>query len=122
MEKGDRIAMIGRGLGLVMSVNDAHAEVRMPNGSYALLSRRDIAWSRTNSRWETDTVAFERGSRCQVAESVPAIKAVEAPLPEVQRAPEPWVQEEYPEPEILDEPEMPVPQNLLSDSLHELFP
>jgi hypothetical protein len=58
IKRGDRVAMIGRGIALVEHVNDKHAHVLLWNRTVLRISRKEIVWDEGNARWETD--ALER--------------------------------------------------------------
>ena len=54
IKRGDRVAIIGRGIALVEHVNDRHVHVRLWNRNVLRLSRKEILWDEGNARWETD--------------------------------------------------------------------
>ena len=54
IKRGDRVAIIGRGIALVEHVNDRHVHVRLWNRNVLRISRKEILWDEGNARWETD--------------------------------------------------------------------
>jgi len=52
LKTGDRIAVLGRGIAVVVQANDGWAQGLLWNRSVLRIRRKEIAWSRQNSRWE----------------------------------------------------------------------
>ncbi len=61
LKHGDRVAVLGRGIGVVASADSGSVEVLMWNKSILRLLWRQITWNRRNWRWEADgTGTFAR--------------------------------------------------------------
>jgi len=61
LKVGDRVAVLGKGIGMVESADNNEVGVRMWNRVYLLFSRKQIRWNRQNWRWEADaTGTFAR--------------------------------------------------------------
>jgi hypothetical protein len=52
IKKGDRIAVLGRGITLVEQVDDKHVHSVLWNRSKLRLRRKEILWNDSNMRWE----------------------------------------------------------------------
>jgi hypothetical protein len=52
LKKGDRVAMLGRGIAVVQRVDDEAAVVALGNGLSLKIARKDIVMSQRNLRWE----------------------------------------------------------------------
>jgi preprotein translocase subunit YajC len=68
LKKGDRVAVLGRGIAVVEQVDERQVHALLWNRSLLRIGRKDIVWEEGNMRWETDTNApFE----CLAGKSVP---------------------------------------------------
>jgi hypothetical protein len=68
LKKGDRVAILGRGIAVVEQAGDKEALVVLWNKNVVRIGRREIVWDEGNMRWETDANApFEclAGERVQ---------------------------------------------------------
>jgi len=54
IKRGDRVAILGRGIALVERVNDKHAHVLLWNRNVLKIVLKEIVWDEGNARWETD--------------------------------------------------------------------
>jgi len=54
IKRGDRVAILGRGIALVEHVNDKHVHFILWNRNVLRISRKEIVWDEGNARWETD--------------------------------------------------------------------
>jgi len=54
IKRGDRVAILGRGIALVQCVNDKHAHVLLWNRNVLKIVLKEIVWDEGNARWETD--------------------------------------------------------------------
>ncbi|MFZ0290901.1 MAG: hypothetical protein WB616_17340 [Candidatus Sulfotelmatobacter sp.] len=52
IKRGDRVAILGRGIALVEQVNDKHVHVILWNRNVLKISRKEIVWDEGNMRWE----------------------------------------------------------------------
>jgi hypothetical protein len=52
IKTGDRVAILGRGIGVVEQANDTHALVLLWNRTLLRISRKEIVWDKPNMRWE----------------------------------------------------------------------
>lgn len=50
--KGDRVAILGRGIAVVEHADDTEVQALLLNRIMVRMRRRDIAWNRQNMRWE----------------------------------------------------------------------
>ena len=67
LKAGDRVAVLGKGIGMVESADNNEVGVRMWNRAYLLFSRKQIRWNRQNWRWESDgTGTFHQRMSCRV--------------------------------------------------------
>jgi len=58
--RGDRVAVLGRGIAVVEQVDDREVHAMLWNRSVLRIGRKEIVWDERNMRWETDTnAAFE---------------------------------------------------------------
>jgi hypothetical protein len=55
--KGDRVAVLGRGIALVEHADETEVEVLLGSKTILRMRRRYIAWNRQNMRWEAEAVA-----------------------------------------------------------------
>jgi preprotein translocase subunit YajC len=55
--RGDRVAVLGRGIAVVEHANDAEVLVVLGNRVKLRMRRKDIAWNRQNMRWEAEAAA-----------------------------------------------------------------
>jgi preprotein translocase subunit YajC len=61
LKKGDRVAVLGRGIAVVERVDDKQVQVMLWNKLTLRIVRSEIHWDQQNRRWETDAnAAFER--------------------------------------------------------------
>ena len=67
LKAGDRVAVLGKGIGIVESADNNEVGVRMWSRVYLLFSRKQIRWNRQNWRWESDgTGTFEQRMSCRM--------------------------------------------------------
>ncbi len=52
--KGDRVAVLGRGISVVEHADETEVEALLGNKTILKMRRKDIAWSRLNMRWEAE--------------------------------------------------------------------
>ena len=52
LNKGDRVAILGRGIAVVEQVNDTHVLVLLWNWTALRIRRKGIVWDKLNMRWE----------------------------------------------------------------------
>jgi hypothetical protein len=57
IEVGDRVAIAGRGTGVVDHVDGDHVYALMGNRGMVKINRNDVCWDETNKRWESAIVA-----------------------------------------------------------------
>jgi hypothetical protein len=58
--RGDRVAVLGRGIAVVEYADDTEVHALLSNRSVLRIGRREIVWDERNMRWETDAnAAFE---------------------------------------------------------------
>jgi hypothetical protein len=58
--RGDRVAVLGRGIAVVEYADDTEVHALLSNRSVLRIGRREIVWDESNMRWETDAnAAFE---------------------------------------------------------------
>jgi hypothetical protein len=55
--KGDRVAVLGRGIAVVEHTNDAEVQALLRNRTMVRMRRNDVAWNQRNLRWEAETSA-----------------------------------------------------------------
>ena len=55
--RGDRVAVIGRGIAVVEHADDEQVHAILPNRSTLRMGRNEIAWNRQNIRWEAKGIA-----------------------------------------------------------------
>ena len=55
--KGDRVAVLRRGIAVVEHADDTEVEARLGNKTILRVRRNDIAWNRQNMRWEAKDLA-----------------------------------------------------------------
>jgi len=53
LKRGDRVAILGRGIALVERVNGTHVHVLLWNRTALRIGRKEIVWDEQNMRWET---------------------------------------------------------------------
>jgi hypothetical protein len=54
LKKGDRVAIIGRGIAVVQQVDGKEVHVVLWSRSMLRIGRNEIVWDEDNTRWETD--------------------------------------------------------------------
>jgi len=54
LKAGDRVAVLGKGIGVVASADSDNVHVRMWNKLTLRMPRKNIVWDRQNWRWESD--------------------------------------------------------------------
>ncbi len=60
LKRGDRVAILGRGIAVVEQAGDKEALVVLWNKNVVRIGRKEIVWDEGNMRWETDAnAAFE---------------------------------------------------------------
>ena len=52
IKRGDRVAILGRGIALVEQVNDKHVHLILWNRNVLRIFRKEIVWDDGNMRWE----------------------------------------------------------------------
>lgn len=68
MKKGDRVAILGRGIAVVEQVGGKEVHAVLGNTSMLRIGRKEIVWDEGNMRWEADANApFE----CLAGKRVP---------------------------------------------------
>jgi hypothetical protein len=55
--KGDRVAVLGRGIAVVKQADDTEVHAMLRNRIMLRMRRKDIVWNRQNIRWETSPLA-----------------------------------------------------------------
>jgi len=61
--KGDRVAVLGRGIAVVEHADGTEVEALLGNKTILRMRRNDIAWNRQNMRWEAEVSArWQRGT------------------------------------------------------------
>ena len=65
--RGDRVAVLGRGIAVVEHADDTEIHALLRNRSTLRIARKHIRWDDQNIRWETDANSFEclAGERVQ---------------------------------------------------------
>jgi len=62
LKAGDRVAVLGQGIGVIEHADDKNVHVLMWNKVSLRIPREQVAWNRQNWRWEADaTGTFARG-------------------------------------------------------------
>src|ERR1022692_4891994 len=56
--KGDRVAVLGRGIAVVEHADDTEVHAMLRKRIMLRMRRMDIAWNRQNMRWETNPLAY----------------------------------------------------------------
>jgi preprotein translocase subunit YajC len=60
LEKGDRVAILGRGIAVVEHIDSKWIQAVVWNKTSLRIARKEIVWDERNARWETDAnAAFE---------------------------------------------------------------
>ena len=54
LTKGDRVAVLGRGIAVVERADDREVQALLRNRIMERMRRKDIAWNRQNMRWEAE--------------------------------------------------------------------
>ena len=57
-KKGDRVALLGRGIAVVEQTDDKDAVVVLGNRNVLRIARKDIVLNQQSMRWEFDPKAF----------------------------------------------------------------
>ena len=55
--RGDRVAVLGRGIAVVEHADETEVEALLGNKTILRMRRKDITWSRQNIRWEAEVPA-----------------------------------------------------------------
>jgi hypothetical protein len=55
--KGDRVAVLGRGIAVVEHADDTEVQALLRNRIMLRIRRKDIVWNRENIRWEAEVQA-----------------------------------------------------------------
>jgi hypothetical protein len=55
--KGDRVAVLGRGIAVVEQADDTEVQALLRNRIVVRMRRKDVAWNRQNVRWEAKVLA-----------------------------------------------------------------
>jgi hypothetical protein len=74
LEKGDRVAVLGRGIAVVEQVDDKRVHAVQWNSIMLRLRRKDIVWNQQNIRWEVEVLApsgqHRRVASCRTPSSI----------------------------------------------------
>ena len=65
IKRGDRVAILGRGIALVERINRTHVDVLLWNRTALRIRRKEIMWDEGNARWETDVNAQSLSARSE---------------------------------------------------------
>ena len=57
MKKGDRVAILGRGIAVVEHLDAKQVHALLWNRSVLRIGRKEIVWDEGNMRWESDANA-----------------------------------------------------------------
>ena len=57
MKKGDRVAIIGRGIAVVEQADGKEVHAALWSKNVVRIGRKEIVWDEGNMRWETDANA-----------------------------------------------------------------
>jgi hypothetical protein len=57
LKRGDRVAILGRGIAVVEHVDETEVEALLGNKTILGMRRNDITWNRQNMRWEAKDLA-----------------------------------------------------------------
>ena len=57
LKKGDRVAVLGRGIAVVEQADDTEVHALLRNRIMLRMRHKDIVWNRKNIRWETSPLA-----------------------------------------------------------------
>ena len=63
LKKGDRVAVLGRGIAVVQQADDTGVHAVLSNRTTVRMRRKDIAWNRQNMRWEAKDLAHGQQAR-----------------------------------------------------------
>jgi hypothetical protein len=63
LKKGDRVAILGRGIAVVEQVDGKEVHVVLWNRCMLRIGRKEIVWDEGNTRWETDANALSNSLR-----------------------------------------------------------
>jgi hypothetical protein len=55
--RGDRVAVLGRGIAVVEQADDTEVHAMLSNRIILRMPRKDIAWDRQSMRWEAEVPA-----------------------------------------------------------------
>jgi hypothetical protein len=55
--KGDRVAVLGRGIAVVVHADETEVEALLWNKTILRMPRNDVAWNQRNLRWEAKALA-----------------------------------------------------------------
>jgi hypothetical protein len=55
--RGDRVAVLGRGIAVVEQVDDREVHAVLWNRSVLRIGRKEIVWDESNMRWEAEVLA-----------------------------------------------------------------
>jgi len=71
LKAGDRVAVLGKGIGVVAHADDNYVRVRLWNKLTMWMRRKNVAWNQQNWRWEADaTGTFARGCHAACPQGV----------------------------------------------------
>ena len=71
LKSGDRVAVLGKGIGVVAHADDNYVRVRLWNKLTMWMRRKNVAWNQQNWRWEADaTGTFARGCHAACPQGV----------------------------------------------------
>jgi hypothetical protein len=74
LKKGDRVAVLGRGIALVEQVDDKRVHAVLWNRIMLRMRRKDIVWNQQNIRWEAEVLApsgqHRRVASCRTPSSI----------------------------------------------------
>ena len=60
--KGDRVAVLGRGIAVVEHADDTEVHALLGNRIIVRMRRNDVAWNQQNLRWEAEASAPLKGA------------------------------------------------------------
>jgi hypothetical protein len=57
LKRGDRVAILGRGIAVVEHVDETEVQALLGNKTILRMRRKGIAWNRQNMRWKAEVSA-----------------------------------------------------------------
>lgn len=64
LKKGDRVAVLGRGIAVVERADERELHAVLWNRSMLRIGRKELVWDRPNMRWETDAMDARETGNC----------------------------------------------------------